>query len=46
MNFSINDQELQSKTQSKEKLIFKGENGQLYEIIPYDGGTEDVGLSE
>lgn len=48
MDLSINDQELQEKTRedSKERLIFKGENGALYEIIPYDAGTGDDGLSE
>lgn len=45
MNLNINDQELQDKA-GKQKLIFKGENGALYEIIPYDGRSDDTELPE
>lgn len=49
MNLSINDQELQDRVKEakpKDPVIFKGENGALYEIIPYDGRLDDTGLSE
>lgn len=43
MDFSINDQELQDKTkpESNDDLIFKGDNGQTYKIVLYDGKPTD-----
>lgn len=37
MNFSIDDQTLQSKLQAGEKVIFSDGEGRLYEIIEYKG---------
>jgi hypothetical protein len=45
MNLSINRQEFEDKI-GKQKLIFRGDNGQLFEIIPYVDKLENNGLSE
>lgn len=47
MNLSINEQELQDKTkaESKEKVVFRGSNGQEYQIILHDGKPTDEPVS-
>lgn len=47
MNLSINHQELQDKVLGKTaRVIFADESGTLYEIIPYDGRSNNDELSE